>query len=99
MEPEQPTAPDFDFGLLSELLKRSYIDLTDLQQYRQLIINEHLLYGIDETEMARYIGDATNLATNKLDATQFKRTVAAAYQSETTPVVASQKAVTAKKSQ
>ncbi|GAX01230.1 hypothetical protein C5L25_001853 [Secundilactobacillus silagei JCM 19001] len=97
VEPEQPTAPDFDFGLLSELLKRSYIDLTDLQQYRQLIINEHLLYGIDETEMARYIGDATNLATNKLDATQFKRTVAAAYQSETTPVVASQKAVTAKK--
>ncbi len=51
--------------LLSELLKRSYIDLNDLRQYRQLIINEHLLYGIDETEMARYIGDATNLATNK----------------------------------
>ncbi|MCH5462713.1 hypothetical protein HC026_07780 [Lactobacillus sp. LC28-10] len=96
-EHEQPTAPDFDFSLLSELLKRSYIDLNDLRQYRQLIINEHLLYGIDETEMARYLGDATNLATNKLDANQFKRAVAAAYQSETQPVVAEQKAVVAKK--
>lgn len=97
VEHEQPTAPDFDFGLLSELLKRSYIDLNDLRQYRQLIINEHLLYGIDETEMARYIGDATNLATNKLDANQFKRAIAAAYQGETTPVVSAQKTVTAQK--
>ncbi|HBF75014.1 MAG TPA: replication initiation/membrane attachment protein, partial [Lactobacillus sp.] len=97
VEHEQPTAPDFDFGLLSELLKRSYIDLNDLRQYRQLIINEHLLYGIDETEMARYIGDATNLATNKLDANQFKRAIAAAYQGGTTPVVSAPKTVTAQK--
>lgn len=94
---EQPLAPDFDFSLLSDLLKRSYIDLNDLRQYRQLIVNEHLLYGIDETEMARYIADATNLATNKLDANQFKRAIAAAYQSESRPVVAKQKPMTGKK--
>ncbi|GAX02661.1 replicative DNA helicase [Secundilactobacillus pentosiphilus] len=98
VELEQPTAPDFDFGLLSDLLKRSYTDLSDLRQYRQLIINEHLLYGIDETEMARYIGDATNLATNKLDADQFKRAIAAAYQNEAQAVVSAKKNVTAAKS-
>lgn len=97
--PEQPSAPDFDFGLLAELLKRSYIDLNDLRQYRQLIVNEHLLYGIDETEMARYIGDATNLATNKLDANQFKRAIAAAYQNQTTPVVSQKTPTTATKKQ
>lgn len=87
--PDQPEAADFDFDLLSDLLKRSYVDLTDLRQYRQLIINEHLLYGIDETEMARLIGEATNLTDNKLDATAFKRQIASAYQQTSQPVVAS----------
>ncbi|MTV82627.1 DnaD domain protein [Secundilactobacillus folii] len=83
-----PEADDFDFELLADLLKRSYVDLTDLRQYRQLIINEHLLYGIDEPEMARLIGETTNLTDNKLDSSAFKRLIANTYRQESSAVVA-----------
>lgn len=79
----EPLANDFDFELLVEIAKRSYLNLADIQQYRQLIVNEHMLYGINETDMARLLGQATNLATNQLDEAQFKRLVAKDYQAQT----------------
>lgn len=82
---------DFDFELLASVLQRSYIDLTDLQQYRDLIVNEHLLYGIDEMDMARLLGEATNLATNQLNAQQFKLLVAKEYQQQTPEVAVAKK--------
>lgn len=73
------TSTDFDFPLLVEILKRAYVDLDDIQKYRNVILNEHVLYDIDETEMASLIGDATDLATNKLDINRLKTTIASQY--------------------
>ncbi|WP_304056509.1 replication initiation and membrane attachment family protein [Levilactobacillus namurensis] len=69
-------ATDFDFHLLVEILKRSYVDAQALQPYRELLVTEHVTYGLDEPTMARYIGEATDLATNAFDPERFKRVVA-----------------------
>lgn len=68
--------PDFDFKLLGEILEHSFIDTRAVQANRQLLLTEHVTYGLDEVTMARYVGEATDLATNKFDAEAFKRIVA-----------------------
>ncbi|MGP4117350.1 replication initiation and membrane attachment family protein [Levilactobacillus zymae] len=69
-------ATDFDWQLLGQILEHSYVDANALQAHRQLFLTEHATYGIDEPTMARFIGEATNLATNQFDAEQFKRLIA-----------------------
>lgn len=82
--PSEDTAPaltptaqeDFDFKLLGEILEHSFIDTKALRSYRQLLLTEHATYNIDEVTMARYVGEATDLATNQFDPEQFKRVIA-----------------------
>ncbi|WP_395323339.1 replication initiation and membrane attachment family protein [Levilactobacillus parabrevis] len=69
----------FDFKLLGELLERSFVDTRAVGKYRQLLLTEHATYGLDEPTMARYIGEATDLATNIFNPEQFKRIVAQAF--------------------
>src|SRR5699024_88476 len=69
----------FDFKLLGELLERSFVDTRAVSKYRQLLLTEHATYGLDEPTMARYIGEATDLATNVFNPEQFKRIVAQAF--------------------
>ncbi|MCT4489757.1 replication initiation/membrane attachment protein [Levilactobacillus parabrevis] len=66
----------FDFKLLGELLERSFVDTRAVSKYRQLLLTEYATYGLDEPTMARYIGEATDLATNIFNPEQFKRIVA-----------------------
>ncbi|WP_137597366.1 DnaD domain protein [Paucilactobacillus kaifaensis] len=75
---------DFDFKLLLQLLSSQPIDTDKLLSDRQLIENEHLIYGIDEPQMARLIMQATSLTNNQLDAKQLKRIISASYQQVTT---------------
>lgn len=67
---------DFDFQLLGEMLAHSYVDPQPVRSHRQLLLTEHTTYGIDEVTMARYIGEATDLASNKFNPEQFKRLIA-----------------------
>ncbi len=71
---------DFDFKLLLQLLSSQPIDTKDLTANRQLIENEHLIYGIDEPQMARLIMQATSLTNNQLDKKQLKHLISASYQ-------------------
>lgn len=81
---------DFDFKLLGEILEHSFIDTRALRSQRQLLLTEHATYGLDEVTMARYVGEATDLATNQFDAEQFKRIIAQHFgqQHRTQPVSA-----------
>ncbi|WCJ46703.1 replication initiation/membrane attachment protein [Levilactobacillus brevis] len=72
----QVTPADFDFKLLGEILEHSFIDTRALRSERQLLLTEHATYGLDEVTMARYIGEATDLATNQFNAETFKRVIA-----------------------
>ncbi|MCF7523475.1 DnaD domain protein [Levilactobacillus brevis] len=72
----QATPADFDFKLLGEILEHSFIDTRALRSERQLLLTEHATYGLDEVTMARYIGEATDLATNQFNAETFKRVIA-----------------------
>ncbi|WP_407887589.1 replication initiation and membrane attachment family protein [Levilactobacillus sp. N40-8-2] len=74
-----PDKVQFDFKLLGELLERSFVDTRAVSKYRQLLLTEHATYGLDEPTMARYIGEATDLATNIFNPEQFKRIVAQAF--------------------
>lgn len=74
---------DFDFKLLLQLLSNQPIDTDQLMTERQLIENEHLIYGIDEPQMARLVMQATSLTNNQLDSKQLKRIISASYQQST----------------
>ncbi|KRN01596.1 replication initiation membrane attachment protein [Levilactobacillus senmaizukei DSM 21775 = NBRC 103853] len=85
--PEVTATDDFDFKLLGDILTHSFVDTQALRGQRQLIMTEHTTYGIDEVTMARYIGEAVDLATNQFDAEQFKRVIAKSF-GRPTPVSA-----------
>lgn len=74
---------DFDFQLLVQLLQSQPINRDDLTANRQLIENEHLIYGIDEPQMARLLMQATSLTDNRLDKNQLKHLISASYQQVT----------------
>lgn len=74
--PELAPTSDFDFHLLGEILRRSFVELKSVQPHRELLLTEHTTYGLDELTLAHYIGEATNLATNQFDPEQFKRLIA-----------------------
>ncbi|MCV3322870.1 DnaD domain protein [Pediococcus ethanolidurans] len=58
---------NFDFKLLKELVSKGFTQWSSVDEAQKLILSEHLLYGIDEVEMARQIGQATDLISNKLN--------------------------------
>jgi replication initiation and membrane attachment protein len=63
---------DFDFNLLLDILGQSYVNLDSVKKSHDLILSEHLLYGIDEISISRLIEKATNISTNILDVNKFK---------------------------
>lgn len=76
---------DFDFKLLGEILNRSYVDTQDLGRYRSLLITEITMYGLDEPTLARFIGEATDLASNQFNPQQFKRLIADQFGRQSAP--------------
>ncbi|MBU9789197.1 DnaD domain protein [Lentilactobacillus sp. IMAU92037] len=68
----RPQSDDFDFNLILEMLNNSYVDQPSVKKSHDLILSEHLLYGIDEVEMVKLIQKATNLSTNELDQRRLK---------------------------
>lgn len=68
----EPDSDHFDFRLLLSMLENSYVDENSVKAARNLILSEHLLYGIDEIQMAKLIQKATNLNTNELNQNQLK---------------------------
>lgn len=75
VQAESATDADFDFEFLADILKKSYVDLKQLNEYRNLILTEHALYGLDETEIAKVITSATDISTNRFDAEKMKALV------------------------
>lgn len=80
-KPENHALPatEFDFKLLLQLLSSQPISADEIQKYRQLILTEHVLYGIDETQMARIVMQATSVATNQLDQQRLKKIITTSY--------------------
>lgn len=72
----EPDSDHFDFRLLLNMLENSYVDQNSVKAARDLILSEHLLYGIDEIQMAKLIQKATNLSTNQLNQSQLKAIIA-----------------------
>lgn len=68
----EPDSNHFDFRLLLSMLENSYVDENSVKAARDLVLSEHLLYGIDEIQMAKLIQKATNLSTNQLNQSQLK---------------------------
>lgn len=66
----------FDFGLLRNLLSKSYLNLDDLVANEHLIQVEQTVYGISETQMAEIINSATNFETNRIDTDLLKQLIA-----------------------
>lgn len=67
-----PKNNDFDFNLTLEMLENSYVEDASVKSAHDLILSEHLLYGIDEVEMVKLIQKATNLSNNQLDQRRLK---------------------------
>ncbi|UQS85267.1 DnaD domain protein [Apilactobacillus apisilvae] len=63
---------DFDFSLILSILESSFVNLNDVKKNHELINSEHLLYGIDETNMARLIERSTNVNNNVFDPKKLK---------------------------
>ncbi|WP_409022692.1 replication initiation and membrane attachment family protein [Dellaglioa sp. P0083] len=76
---EPGSIESFDFKFFIELLEKSFVSLDKINEQRDLIISEHLLYGIDEIEMAQFIGDSADLSTNEVDYNTFKQHIAHKY--------------------
>lgn len=77
----QPQIADskFDFQLLLNLVDQQPIRIDGVEKHQQLIITEHVMYGIDEMTMARMVGQSINLNTNELDENKFKRNIVQAF--------------------
>ncbi|MHA8262857.1 DnaD domain protein [Lactobacillaceae bacterium Melli_B3] len=71
---------DFDFELLLNCVDKSYVNVDQVKKYYQLIINEHLLFGIDEIEMAKVIIRATNIKNNVFSPEKLKMLISRMYQ-------------------
>lgn len=68
--------PNFDFSLLKELLSKGFTKWNSVDEAQKLILSEHLLYGLDEVEMARQIGQATDLVTAELNTKKLQQQIA-----------------------
>jgi len=74
---------DFDFKLLKDLLSHGFTKWESVNQAQRLILSEHLLYGIDEVEMSRQIGQATDLVTNQLNTKKLQQQISKSFTSQT----------------
>lgn len=79
---------DFDFSLLLQLLQNQPITKAEIQKHQHLIQTEHIMYGIDEPQMARLIMDSLNIATNEIESQRLKKTISANYQIKTPTITA-----------
>ncbi|PIO83212.1 helicase DnaB [Loigolactobacillus backii] len=66
----------FDWSFFKQQLKSSFVDDKQIDENHQLILTMHQLYGISELEMAQYIGESVNVATNQLDVKAFRQLIA-----------------------
>lgn len=77
-------ADGFDFALLAKQLVGDGLVDEDLRANRQLIISQHLMYGIDEPQMRQLVLKAVDWGTsNRIDPRQLKLVVAGQFE---TPV-------------
>jgi replication initiation and membrane attachment protein len=82
----QPAAMKFDFNLILQMLTNSYVDQASVKVAHDLILSEHLLYGIDEVEMVKLIQKATDLNTNRLNQRRLKLLIAQQFEMQKPPV-------------
>lgn len=82
-QPISLSTDHFDFKLLKDLLSHSFTDWNSVDQAQRLILSEHLLYGIDEVEMSRQIGQATDLVTNQLKPKKLQQQISKSFTSQT----------------
>lgn len=74
-------ADGFDFGLLAKQLVGDGLMEDDLQANRQLIISQHLMYGIDEPQMRQIVLKAVDWGTsNRINPRQLKLVVAGQFE-------------------
>lgn len=76
----QIPAVDFDFKLLTQLLDKQPISDNEINKHQTLIRTEHVMYGIDEPQMARLIMESTDLVNNELDEQRFKKVISTNFQ-------------------
>lgn len=72
VDKKQLLADDFDFHFLAQQLADQGVSEQELQKHKQLILTEHLVYGLDELSLAKLIARAVDLVSGKLDPQQFK---------------------------
>ena len=70
---------------MAEILQKSYVDTTQLNDFRTLTLTEHMLYGLDETAMAKVITAATDIATNKFNPNRLKTLISEQYERQANP--------------
>lgn len=63
---------DFDFHFLAQQLADQGVSAQELQEYRHLILTEHLVYGFDELTIAKLLAQSVDLVSGKLDIDRFK---------------------------
>lgn len=93
---DQRAAADFDWSFFKQQLQASFVSERQLDQnYDQLLVL-HTLYGLNELQLAQYVNDSVNVATNKLDMAALKRLIARQAQTikSTKPAVKPQAAPT-----
>lgn len=80
-KPTQVPDDNFDFALLAKQLVQDGLDKKDVQANRQLILTQHLMYGIAEPQMRQLVLQAVNWGVNnQIDSRQFKLVVAGSFQ-------------------
>ncbi|UDM32586.1 replication initiation and membrane attachment family protein [Lentilactobacillus laojiaonis] len=67
---------DFNFKLLTDILENSFIDIDSVKKNMNLIVSEHLLYGLDEIALSKYIKQAIKLTDNTLDTNKLRKIIA-----------------------
>ncbi len=70
---------DFDFKLLLNILDSSFVDEASVKAAFNVVISEHLIYGINELEMADFIKKATDLSTDQLNPNRLKNIILKSY--------------------
>lgn len=82
--PQRPTQPqldqraaaDFDWAFFKQQLQASFVSQRQLDQNHDQLLVLHTLYGLNELQLAQYVNDCVNVATNKLDMAALKRLIA-----------------------
>ncbi|USS87600.1 DnaD domain protein [Fructilactobacillus hinvesii] len=73
-----------DLQLMLSILQSSFVNLQDVKKNQPLFATTKQLYGVEETEMARMVEQATNLTTNRFDKQKFQLLMARKYRAQPT---------------